>query len=356
MGFSMRLMDSYVFRPYITEFSDGWKLFEGESEPTDGTLEWTAVDFEARGWGEEQDGFGYDTNETDNVLPYVNTELIDMQGIFSSLYIRKPFTVDNVDEIGELQLTIDYDDAFIAYINGTEVVRVGAAGDVDAPVPFDTFGTSHESTNANGNPPDLFTISLNDFPELLSVGSDNVLAIHGLNQAIDSSDFLLGRIGLAGVEGAPAGAPGDFDANGVLDAADIDALTTAVRDGNNPAEFDLTGDGEVNEADRAEWVNVIKNTYFGDSNMDGEFGTPDFVAVFTAGEYEDTTPGNSTWATGDWNGDGDFGTPDFVAAFSAGGYEKGPRDGGPNVAAVPEPSAIVLLVAGLVMFGGIRRR
>ena len=356
MGFSMRLMDGYVYRPFITEFSDGWQYFEGESEPTDGTLDWTATDFEARGWANGQDGFGYDLNETDNVLPYVNTDLFEMQEIYSSVYLRKSFAVDNLDEIGELQLTMDYDDAFVAYINGTEVVRVGVEGDVGASVPFDVLGTSHESTNANGNPPELFTISLNDFPDLLTAGDNNVLAIHGLNQALDSSDFLLGRIGLAGVEGAPAGTPGDFDANGVLDAADIDALSAAVRDGNDSAEFDLNGDGAVNSADRDEWVNVIKNTYYGDSNMDGEFGTPDFVTVFTAGEYEDSTPGNSSWATGDWNGDGDFGTPDFVAAFSAGGYEQGPRDGGPNVAAVPEPNSIVLLAAGLLLFAGIRRR
>ncbi len=39
-----------------------------------------------------------------------------------------------------------------------------------------------------------------------------------------------------------------------------------------------------------------------------------------AGQYEDATPGNSTWETGDWNGDGDFDTSDLVAAFQAGNY------------------------------------
>lgn len=53
----------------------------------------------------------------------------------------------------------------------------------------------------------------------------------------------------------------------------------------------------------------------GRSNLDGEFGSADLVAVFTAAEYEDGEDGNSTWAEGDWNGDGDFDTSDLVAAF-----------------------------------------
>ena len=63
---------------------------------------------------------------------------------------------------------------------------------------------------------------------------------------------------------------------------------------------------------------------YGDSNLDGVFNSSDFVAVFKNGEYEDDTPGNSTWEEGDWNGDGDFNTSDFVKAFAAGTYEIAP--------------------------------
>lgn len=139
--------------------------------------------------------------------------------------------------------------------------------------------------------------------------------------------------------------PGDFDGNGVLDAADIDALSVAVAEGSTDLKYDVDGDGSVLGADRFMWVEDLKNTYFGDANLDGEFNSADFVFVFRAGQYEDAVVGNSTWGTGDWNGDGDFDSSDFVVAFSGGGFEQGPRQA---TAAVPEPGSFGLLLIGLL--------
>ncbi|MFC1758969.1 LamG-like jellyroll fold domain-containing protein [Planctomycetota bacterium] len=136
---------------------------------------------------------------------------------------------------------------------------------------------------------------------------------------------------------------GDFDGDGQLTAADINLLTAESIAMTNDVKFDLTGDDVVNQDDRTAWVEDASNTYFGDSNLDGEFSSSDFVTVFGAGEYEDAVDGNSTWETGDWNGDGDFNSSDFVTAFSSGGYEKGPR----AAQAVPEPSSIAILLIGL---------
>ncbi len=141
----------------------------------------------------------------------------------------------------------------------------------------------------------------------------------------------------------------DFNDDGILDANDIDALTEA-----NASElvYDLSFDGMVNQDDRQVWVKNAKQTWFGDSNLDGEFNSGDCVAVFKAGEYEDTVPMNSSWATGDWNGDGEFDTGDFVFAFKDGGYEQGPRRA---VNAVPEPTSLLMLMAAFVGIA-IRRR
>ncbi len=128
---------------------------------------------------------------------------------------------------------------------------------------------------------------------------------------------------------------GDFDSTGALDVSDIDTLTRAVASGGDDLSFDLNGDRSVDGGDRQFWVTELRNTYFGDSNLDGEFNSADFVVVFRAGEYDDGIGRNSTWATGDWNGDSEFDSSDFVLAFSSGGYEKGPR-----IRVVPETQTL----------------
>ena len=92
------------------------------------------------------------------------------------------------------------------------------------------------------------------------------------------------------------------------------------------------------------WVKDFKKTWVGDANLDGEFNSTDFVAVFSTGEYEDGEAMNSGWSDGDWNADKEFDTSDFVAAFTDGGYEKGPR----GVAQVPEPNTFVVVFVALL--------
>ena len=144
------------------------------------------------------------------------------------------------------------------------------------------------------------------------------------------------------------GVAGDFNGNGELDAEDIDILNADIRAGIGLPAQDLNGDGAINAADRTAWVHDLKNTWFGDANLDGEFNSSDFVQVFTAGKFESDV--DATWADGDWNGDGRFNSSDFVAAFGDGGFEIGPR----AVENVPEPSAIVLV--GFATLAILRKR
>jgi hypothetical protein len=100
----------------------------------------------------------------------------------------------------------------------------------------------------------------------------------------------------------------------------------------------------VNLADRLVWVNTLKKTWIGDSDLNGVFNTSDFVTVFQAGKFEIAS--NATWGEGDWDGNQRFNSSDFVVAFQEGGYEAGPRAA---TQAVPEPSSALLLSLGLLL-------
>ena len=159
------------------------------------------------------------------------------------------------------------------------------------------------------------------------------------------------RYELAGLA-LDSGLLGDFNENGQLDVGDIDQLTAEVIAGTHNIVYDLNGDVVVDQADREIWIVDQKRTYYGDANLDGEFNSSDLVDLFTAGEYEDGVPTNSTWATGDFNGDADFDSGDLVAAFTAGGYEQGPRR---EMIPVPEPTSIRIMAVALIGCA-IRRR
>jgi outer membrane protein assembly factor BamB len=134
---------------------------------------WMQPDFDAGAWDVSAAGFGY-SDEDDN------TVLKGMRGRYSVVYLRKSFKVSDVEDIGELGLIINYDDAFIAYLNGKEILRVGVGRGSGARA---SRIDSHEAEGYG-----YFRIF--EHSDLLREGV-NVLAIEGHNDSIRSSDFTL---------------------------------------------------------------------------------------------------------------------------------------------------------------------
>lgn len=169
-----------------------------------------------------------------------------------------------------------------------------------------------------------------------------------LSRALSADDVAsMAAVGAAEFLGLGA-IDGDFNRNGMLDLDDINLLVSESAGGGNGAEFDLDSDGTVDQQDVLNWVRDLKETWIGDANLDGEFNSSDFVAIFSAGKFENDV--DAGWDEGDWNGDGRFGSGDLVFAFSDGGFEMGPR----AAQLVPEPTGLVLAFGLMFVLGFCR--
>ncbi len=152
---------------------DTWQFFRGTKAPSDPADAWYQIDFNDLGWETGDSGFGYGDSDDE-------TKIDDMRYNYVTVYIRKEFSVSSLPGDEMVELVIDYDDGFIAYLNGDEVKRRHVTDD---PATYETTASSHEA----GTPE---TFVLGTVGDLLNDGN-NVLAIEGHNQSKGSSDFSL---------------------------------------------------------------------------------------------------------------------------------------------------------------------
>lgn len=138
-------------------------------------------DFNDSSWKKGNSGVGYDRGTDYNSFIGVDVES-EMYNIRSTCYIRIPFSMQlsELDGNNNLRLNMLYDDGFVAYLNGTEIARAKA--------PAYTSWSSGASDNHEALQWQSFQIS--EFVDILQEG-ENLLAIHGLNRSINSSDFLI---------------------------------------------------------------------------------------------------------------------------------------------------------------------
>ncbi len=176
---------------------DDWRYFKGTIAPP---ATWSEISFADSGWLEGASGFGYGTD----CDPY-GTDLSDMVNGYRSVFTRRLFQINNPGNVSELNLTLDFDDGFVAYINGVEVARNNIVG---TPPAFDQLATAdHEcSGSATPNPPLTFALHNSFSLATLLVPGANVLAVQGHNTTDNSSDFTL-LVTMDSVEGSVATPP-----------------------------------------------------------------------------------------------------------------------------------------------------
>ncbi len=150
----------------------------------------------------------------------------------ASGWLRTKFQVADPKEWTDLELQVQYDDGFIAYLNGVEVARRQAPQGEPS---FDAAATSAHVGSA------VETILVS--PEALRAG-ENVLAFQTLNAAADDPDFLLApKLNGRQVETSAVGyllepTPGDF--NGASVVGFLEGPLVDVPRGFFDAAFDVT--------------------------------------------------------------------------------------------------------------------
>tara|TARA_B100001250_G_scaffold163400_2_gene140486 strand:- start:5572 stop:7752 length:2181 start_codon:yes stop_codon:yes gene_type:complete len=155
--------------------NDYWRYLVPDSEPVSN---WNELSFDDSNWDEGVGGFGYgdgdDGTITDQAL---------------SVYFRTDFNVEDLSKLSGAIISADYDDGFIAYLNGIEVGRSYNLPEVGTFVPFDS-GTSydHEASLYNGGLPESIYMDSLDLNNILIEGQ-NIFAVQLHNINSSSSDL-----------------------------------------------------------------------------------------------------------------------------------------------------------------------
>jgi len=143
---------------------------------------WKQRVFNDGAWTGTTTGVGYERGSGYESLIGTDVEA-GMYNKVQSVFIRIPFTIDNLRAFSELTLRMKYDDGFVAYLNGERI-----AGKNDP----NTLAWDSGATVQN---PDNRALVFEDFDVSqyghLLVAGENVLAIQGLNLGSGSSDFLI---------------------------------------------------------------------------------------------------------------------------------------------------------------------
>lgn len=155
----------------IMDAEVNYHYFLGNQAPP---VDWKELDFDDSNWPQGQGGIGYGDNDDNTTISNV-----------VSLYMRHEFQVSDLEELTSMILYADYDDGFVAYINGQEVTRSNIQG---APPAYNTEADElHEAVLYSGGVPESF--QLPNFKDYLVEGA-NVFAVQTHNfDGLASSDL-----------------------------------------------------------------------------------------------------------------------------------------------------------------------
>ena len=155
----------------VVKADHSWNYFIGDSQaPAD----WYTNGFNDSSWQTARGSFGFGDGDDTTVL-----------SITHSLYIRHAFSITDRSLIDSLILDIDYDDAYVVYLNGSMVSKSFNVETDFPPFNYTPF-LDQEAAMYMGGQPSRIAI-----PKSNLLDGANVVAIQGINVNPTSSDFSL---------------------------------------------------------------------------------------------------------------------------------------------------------------------
>lgn len=169
---------SIVFSVHSFGQVDHWEMVVGEGQPfqyispiSQLPADWMTLAYDDSFWNNGLSGIGYGDDDDQTIISPT-----------MSVFLRKKFTITNISDIDIAILYMDFDDGFIAYLNGTEIGRSNMLGDL---LDFDQASDGlHEALLHQGSSPEAFYFDMN----LLQEG-ENILSVEVHNEQIGSSDL-----------------------------------------------------------------------------------------------------------------------------------------------------------------------
>lgn len=137
---------------------------------------WNTLGFNDASWMQGSGGFGFGDGDDNTTF-----------GSAISCYQRRSFTVIDKNDIEQAILNVDYDDGFVAYLNGVEITRANITS-LGQPAYNQTADATHEAQMYAGGYASQFVISAS-FSAANLVNGTNVLCIQTHNQSAGSSDM-----------------------------------------------------------------------------------------------------------------------------------------------------------------------
>lgn len=177
------------------DFVDHWESLVLENNswkytvPTGNIAGWMNTGFSDAAWSTGNGGIGYGDADDGTTVPNPTT----------TVYARRTFNLVDATAIQSMILYMDYDDGFVAFLNGVEIAR---ANIVETPANYNSLADNdREAVMYSGGNPTAFAIPKTIFQPLLVTGN-NVLAIEIHNKSATSTDMTMRPFLMAGISNA----------------------------------------------------------------------------------------------------------------------------------------------------------